>query len=155
MRWEGSISILKAVSGHGNSYRGVREMKPLFAILMITVTCGSIALLTKRDDDRRQKATQTTLGQIVEYTPNNHNMMKYEYLVAGKKYFGGVSEDGGYVLGSSYQVHYNPDAPDVSFMGEVSQNVVKHDFTIVWIIWSFLVGICVCCELIERNKASN
>jgi hypothetical protein len=112
-----------------------------------------MVLLVKRDDDRRAKATQTTLGQIVEYTPNDHNMMKYDYFVAGKRYLGGVSEDGGYVVGSLYQVHYNPETPETSFMGDVSQNVVKHDFGIVWMIWGCLVAICVCCELIERNNS--
>jgi hypothetical protein len=136
-------------------YLGARQMKPLFAILIITVVCGSIAFLTKRDDDRRQNATQTTSGRIVEYTPQNHNSMKYEYFVAGKRYMGGVSADGGYALGSSYQIHYNPDAPEVSFMGDVSRNVFRHDFTIVWLFWGFFVGICICCELIERNRASS
>jgi hypothetical protein len=127
----------------------------LIAILIITIVCGTVALLTKRDDDNRQKATQATSGKIVEYTPQNHNSMKYEYFVAGKRYMGGVSADGGYALGSSYLVHYNPEIPDVSFMGDVSQNVFRHDFTIVWIIWGFLVGICVWCGWMELPKTDS
>ena len=65
----------------------------------------------------REKASQITQGKPIEYEPDNHNRVKFEYLVDGKRYVGEASSGSDYELGATYPVHYDPNNPSLSFLG--------------------------------------
>jgi len=103
-----------------------RPLKILMALTSVSIICVTLAADLSLGEVAREKASQITQGKPIEYEPNNHNRVKYEYFVGGQRYVGEASSGSDYELGTPYPVYYDPQNPSLSFLGSLPHSLRRN-----------------------------
>ncbi len=101
-------------------------LKILMTLTGLSIICVMVAASLWLGEVEREKASHITQGKPIEYEPDNHNKVKYEYFVAGQRYVGEASSGNDYKLGVSYPVYFDPNNPSLSFLGTLPHNLQRN-----------------------------
>jgi hypothetical protein len=122
-------------------------------ILMVGVLAfGLTAFSLWISEVERERVSQTTQGRPIEYEPDNHNRVKYEYFVAGNRYVGEASSGNDYKLGATYPVHYDPNNPSLSFLGADVPHSLGRNLRDLALIGSLMVTVAILARLTYKPR---